>query len=131
MEINEKPKILVVEDDFENQKFLNVLLRKEFEVDISDNAEEAYSFLQSKNYKVILMDISLQGKKDGLQFTKELKSDPLFKDIPVIVLSAHAFPKDKDNALNAGVELFFTKPVDGSQLVENLLRIIDSSTKKN
>lgn len=131
MTFYEKPKILIVEDDFENQKYLNILLRKEFEPDVTDNADEAYSLLQKKNYNIILMDISLQGKKDGLQFTRELKADPLFKTIPVVALSAHAFPKDKDNAINAGVELFFTKPVDGSLLVENLLRIVNSLNKRD
>ncbi len=122
-----KPKILVVEDDHENQKFLRILLRKYFDVEVSDNAEESYSLLQKNSYDIILMDISIRGRKDGLEFTKELKSDSLFKDIPVVGLSAHAFPRDKDNAYKAGVDLFFTKPVDANYLLEKLVEISNTS----
>jgi CheY-like chemotaxis protein len=127
LEIAEKPKILVVEDDLENQKFLRILLRKNFNVEISDNAEESHSLLTSKHFDIILMDISLRGKKDGLEFTRDLKSDPLLKNIPIVGLSAHAFARDKDNAYKAGVDLFFTKPVDASYLLENLIKLYNTS----
>ena len=70
------------------------------------------------------MDISLRGEKDGLQLTREIKSNEKFKDIPVVCLTAHAFPQDRENALNAGVDIFFTKPVDNSYLMETLLNIV-------
>ena len=127
MESLGKPKILVVEDDLENQKFLKILLRKSFDVEISDNAEESYSLLKTRDFDIILMDISIRGRKDGLEFTKELKTDPLLKNIPIVGLSAHAFPRDKDNAYKAGVDLFLTKPVDANYLLENLRRISDTS----
>ena len=127
MESLGKPKILVVEDDLENQKFLKILLRKSFDVEISDNAEESYSLLKTRDFDIILMDISIRGRKDGLEFTKELKTDPLLKNIPIVGLSAHAFPRDKDNAYKEGVDLFLTKPVDANYLLENLRRISDTS----
>jgi len=125
----EKPKILIVEDDLENQKFLRILLRKYFDVEISDNAEESYSLLKNKHFDIILMDISIRGKKDGLEFTKELKTDPLLKNVPIIGLSAHAFTRDKNNAYKAGVDLFLTKPVDANYLLENLLRISNTASE--
>ena len=124
MEESKKPKILVVEDDYENQRFLQLFLKKNFIVFACDSEQSFYQYLNSYQINVILMDISLRGEKDGLQLTREIKSTEKFKDIPVVCLTAHAFPQDRENALNAGVDIFFTKPVDNSYLMETLLNIV-------
>ncbi len=89
----EKPKILITEDDVENQKFLKMFLQRNFIVDICDSEISFYECLQKNDYDVILMDISLKGKKNGLELTKELKANPEYKNIPVVCLTAHAFKK--------------------------------------
>jgi CheY-like chemotaxis protein len=71
------------------------------------------------------MDISLRGKKNGLELTKELRSIPEYEQIPVVCLTAHAFKRDKQNALDAGVDVFLTKPIDNNVLLSTLLEIID------
>ena len=74
------------------------------------------------------MDISLRGKKDGLQLTRELRESEETKNIPVVGLSAHAFQRDKDNAYKAGVDLFITKPVQNNVLMESLIKTYESKT---
>ncbi|KAF0150562.1 MAG: response regulator receiver [Ignavibacteria bacterium] len=127
---NAIPAILVVEDDFENQKFLKIFLKRSFEVKMCDNDEEFYNILNNNHIDIILMDISLRGNKDGFQLTKELKASEKFKNIPIVGLSAHALRKDKDNASNAGVDVFLTKPVDANVLLNTLLNALEGSTKK-
>jgi CheY-like chemotaxis protein len=75
------------------------------------------------------MDISLKGNKNGLELTRELKADPGFKDIPIVCLTAHAFKKDVENAVNAGVDIFLTKPVDNHVLMRTLLNAADKKTE--
>lgn len=115
------PAILVVEDDFENQKFLQIFLKRYFDVKLCDNDEDFYSILNNNHIDIILMDISLKGKKDGFQLSKEIKSSKKFNNIPIVVLSAHALKKDRENATEAGVNVFLTKPVDPSVLLNFLL----------
>jgi CheY-like chemotaxis protein len=122
-----KPNLLVVEDDYENQRFLQLFLRKNFNVFTCDSEQSFYNYLNSKQVDLILMDISLRGKKDGLQLTREIKNNEKFKDIPVVCLTAHAFQQDKENALNAGVNIFLTKPVDNSYLMDTLLEMAKSN----
>lgn len=119
-----KPKILIVEDDYENQKFLQLFLKKEFIAFVCDSEQTFYQYLNSYQIDIILMDISLRGQKDGLQLTQEIKSSERFKSIPVVCLTAHAFQQDKENALNAGVDVFLTKPVSNSYLMETLLNMV-------
>lgn len=127
MTTSKLPAILVVEDDLENQKFLKIFLKRSFEVEVCDNAEDCCTILSSKHIDIILMDISLKGTKDGLQLTKELKAHSQFGSLPIVGLSAHAFQKDKDNAYNAGVDFFMTKPVDANYLLETLLQKVKES----
>ena len=123
-----KPKLLIVEDDYENQKFLQLFLKKKFEVDICDSAETFYAKMKEKNFDLILMDISLRGKKDGLQLTQELRQSEDKKNIAIVGLSAHAFQKDKDNAYRAGVDVFITKPVQNDVLMEALISTLEKRT---
>ncbi len=119
-----KPKLLVTEDDFENQKFLEMFLKKHFDVEICDSEQSFYDHLNKTKFDVILMDISLRGNKNGLELTKELRSMKGYENIPVICLSAHAFKKDRDNALSAGVDIFLTKPVENKVLLNSLLEAV-------
>ena len=122
-----KPHLLVVEDDYENQKFLEIFLKRKFDLKICDSAETFYKLIEENDFDIILMDISLRGKKDGLQLTKEVREMDKYKKVPVVALSAHAFQKDKENAYQAGVDIFLTKPVQNEVLLETLL----TATKEN
>jgi two-component system sensor histidine kinase BarA len=62
----------------------------------------------------------LRGEKDGLQLTREIKNDEKYKNIPVVALTAHAYQRDKAEALKAGVNYFLTKPVKNETLMETL-----------
>lgn len=121
----EKKNLLIVEDDPDNQKLLSMLLRNSYHVDVCDNAKSFYETLNQETFDIILMDISLNGNKDGLQLSRELKANPKFKTIPIVVLTAHAFQKDKDDAYNAGIDLFLTKPILKKHLLEALDTVVN------
>lgn len=122
------PVLLIVEDDIENLKFLKILLKNNFQIESCDNAEDFMSILDQKNIDVILMDITIRGSKDGLQLTKEIKNNSKYSHIPIVGLTAHAFQKDKLNAMRAGVDYFFTKPVDGIILRDKLLSFVKENS---
>ena len=125
---NAKPNLLIVEDDYENQKFLQIFLKRKFNIDICDSAETFYAKLKEKQFDIILMDISLRGNKDGLQLTEELRDNQDLKNISIVGLSAHAFQKDKDNAYNAGVDVFLTKPVQNNVLMDTLVKTYEEKS---
>ncbi len=127
-ESGEKPKLLIVEDDFENQKFLQIFLKRKFELRTCDSEDTFYENINREKFDIILMDISLRGKKDGLQLTKELRENPKYKDLPIVGLSAHAFQRDKDNAYSAGIDVFLTKPVMNDVLMDTLVKTLEEKT---
>jgi len=124
----QKPRLLIVEDDYENQKFLQIFLKRKFDLEICDSSDTFYEKLNNAKFDIILMDISLRGKKDGLQLTQEIRQMDEYKDLPVVGLSAHAFQRDKDNAYNAGIDIFLTKPVQNDVLMDTLLRTLEKKS---
>ena len=63
------------------------------------------------------MDISINGSKNGLELTKELKGSKEYSAIPVIAVTAHAFETDKHNAFDAGCDNYLAKPFTKESLL--------------
>jgi two-component system, cell cycle response regulator DivK len=104
--------ILVVEDNEANQMLVQAVLELEgYRVALAGAAEEALEKLQRETPDLILMDLQLPGQ-DGLSFTRQLKSDPETRDIPIVALTAHAMHGDRDVALKAGCAGYIAKPID-------------------
>ena len=77
-----------------------------------------YVKLGEREYDIIIW-ISLRGTKDGLQITKELRSNPKFHNMPIVSFG-HAYQKIKRMHIKQGVDIFITKPVQGHILLESL-----------
>ncbi len=119
-----KPRLLITEDDFENRKFLEIFLKRYFQVDVCDSSESFYNLIGKHNYDIILMDISIKGRKNGLELTKEMKSNPELCNIPIVCYTAHAFNKDRLNALDAGADAYISKPSDIRVLLNSLIDLL-------
>jgi len=126
---NSLPKLLIVEDDLENQKFLYYFLKKHFRIEICDSAETCYDLLFKERSEIILMDISISGCKNGLDLTKELKNHPLFSNIPIVCYTAHAYNEDRINSIDAGCDAYISKPTNYNILLNTLLKLIQESNE--
>lgn len=123
MHLNEsiKPKILVVEDDSASQELFKLLLGKNYDVSICDEDVGFFSAVDRIKIDLVLMDISLRGKKNGIELISYLRhTSMLHKNTPIVCYSAHVFSQDKINALNAGANIFLAKPVSNEILVETI-----------
>ncbi|WP_337864760.1 response regulator [Ignavibacterium sp.] len=72
---------------------------------------EFYRILVHQQFNAVLMDITLSGNKSGITLIKSLRQIPLYKNIPIICLSAHIAEADKLEALNAGANRYLRKPI--------------------
>ena len=126
-----KPKLLIIEDDPENQKLLQLYLKRVFEVTICDSEDSFHECLSRDSYDIFLVDISLRSGKNGLELTKELRQSKKYFDSPVICLSAHVFPKDKINAFEAGVDEFLTRPIYNQDLLSSLIEVYKQKTGRS
>ena len=130
--MSNKPKILVVEDEIENRKYLQLVLKKKYELDFCDTKKSVFSLLSEKKYEVIIMDISLKNGYSGIDLIKDLKRKPAYKNIPIICLSAHAYGENKRKAQELGADIYLTKPVTNKVLLSTLDKlIVDNNSKES
>jgi DNA-binding response OmpR family regulator len=125
-----KPKVLIVEDELESQKYFELVLKKKFKVDFCDTKKSMYDLLSKKDYDVIVMDISLKDGVNGLDLIKELKRSTSNINIPIICLSAHAFGEDRLKAEEAGADDYLNKPIKSQALINALDELISISLEK-
>jgi PAS domain S-box-containing protein len=111
-----KATILLVEDDVLNQMTIKRFIEKNYGCIVTDSSDNVNEILKRENIDLILMDISIKGRKNGLELTKEIKASKEFAQIPVIAISAHAFKEDKQNALSSGCDDFLSKPFSKQEL---------------
>ncbi|MDQ3333594.1 MAG: response regulator [Myxococcota bacterium] len=115
-------RILIVDDNVTNLKLVAYLVRAQgYEVATAVDAETALEAVRTARPRLILMDLQLPGI-DGLELTRQLKSDPETREIIVIAVTAYAMKGDQDRALAAGCDDYVTKPIDTRQLPETIAR---------
>ena len=110
-------KILIVEDNEMNRDMLSRRLeRKGYEIVMAEDGQKGVDMSKSENPDLILMDLSLP-VMDGWEATSTIKADNNTKDIPIIVLTAHAMAGDREKAIEAGADEYDTKPIDFKRLL--------------
>jgi two-component system, cell cycle response regulator DivK len=121
--------ILLVEDD-EDSRFVYRLLFEDqgFQVLLAASGEEGLRLAHEAKPQAIIMDVSIPGV-DGWTATKRLKADPQVAHIPVIVLTAHAFPEDRHRAHAVGCDAFLTKPCEPRRVLEEVRRQLAGSSR--
>ena len=118
------PKILIVEDNPLNRDMLSRRLEKRgYSVITAPDGEQGYALALSELPDLILMDISLP-EMDGWQVINLLKAERTTREIPLIVLTAHALVNDRAKALEIGCDDYFTKPVDFERFVQTMGRLL-------
>ena len=108
-------KILVVDDDMINRKLLNVLVKKagDFDVIEAENGLEALNIIKNEPVDMVLLDI-IMPVMDGIDLLKILKSDEVYKQIPVAILTTD--DSKKGEALSLGACEVLIKPIKDSDL---------------
>ena len=123
----DKVRVLLVEDNNVNQMVaLRMLQRIGFNADIASNGKEAVDAVETIEYDLIFMDISMP-VMDGLTACSVIKSNTSLKKQPIIIaMTANAMSGDKENYLKIGMDDYISKPVN----LEELRKIISKWTDK-
>lgn len=102
-------KILFIEDEPNLQKAVGEVLKQEgFEILTAFDGEKGLEKAKEEKPNLILLDLILP-KKDGFEVLKELKTDKLLKDVPVIILTNLEGGGDVEKALNLGATTYLVK----------------------
>lgn len=119
----EKPKVLLVEDNYMNKVLVKeILTLNGYEVIEAQSGVEAIKILAASRPDIILMDLHLP-EMDGFTATRIIKSDERNKEIPILALTASAMKGDEEKILSRGFDGYVAKPIE----VRKLLEIISAS----
>ena len=109
-------KILIVEDNPQNRRLIEMVLRnKGYTLFTATDGEEALDTAVRERPDLIIMDIQIP-KINGLEVTKRLRNTPVFSHTPIVAISAYAMKGDKEKAIDAGCDEYLSKPIDTRQL---------------
>jgi two-component system cell cycle response regulator DivK len=116
--------VLVVEDDVPNRELLVWRLERHgYRTVSAPGGQHGIDAALEHSPDLILLDMGLP-QLDGWAVVKLLKADPRTAGIPVVALTAHAMPGDRERALAAGCDDYQTKPVEFAELFSKIGRLL-------
>ena len=117
-------KILVVDDDKTTRKLLNLFLKaKGYEVVTAENGLDAMEKLGTENINLVVTDMNMP-YMDGIELTKNLRSDDNWKNIPIVMVTTEADEDEKKKAMDVGVDDYLVKPANAEQITDSIKRIL-------
>ena len=115
--------ILIVEDEPTSLKLIHVVLEAGgYTVYDANDAENALEAIKKQKPEIIVMDLALPGMS-GLDLTRKLKMDPGMRDIPIVAVTFYPSRFTRQEALAAGCDAYFVKPVNTRELPKALAAV--------
>jgi two-component system cell cycle response regulator DivK len=114
-------RLLIVEDSDLNRDLLVQIFESDFDLELATDGAEAVDLALTESPDLVLMDIGLPGM-DGLEAVRAIRART--SDLPIIAVSSHVMPGDRERALAAGCDEFVPKPIDDEFLVGLVERLV-------
>jgi CheY-like chemotaxis protein len=112
--------VLLVEDNAVNRRVARGMLQKYgCTVVEAEDGQIALQLIGQAPFDIVLMDVQMP-VLDGLEATRRLRSDPRYRNIPIVAMTAHAMKGDRERCLAAGMNDYLTKPVKAAAVAEML-----------
>lgn len=128
--MEEKPQILIVEDDLDLAEMLNAYFRvQNYEVLTAAWGEEALKISRDNDVSIVVLDIRLPDI-DGYEVCRQLRNQRKTQDVPIIFLTEKRDRVDKLQGLELGVVDYITKPFDIQELRLRVRNAISRATRK-
>ena len=110
--------VVLVEDETNIAEAIRFLLGREgWRVETLANGGTAVEVIRNAKPDLVILDVMLPGKS-GFEILKELRADPAFADLPILMLTARGQARDREMAEGAGVSRFMTKPFSNAEMLE-------------
>ena len=120
--------VLVVDDDSSTLRLLGYMLeRGGFQVKMAGDGEDGLAMAYQQPPDLVILDVMMPGL-NGYQVCERLRADPRTAHVPIIILTARSQRIDQQTALEAGADLYLSKPITPDQLVEKVNELLSRPT---
>ncbi len=127
IENNDKPSILIVEDNIEMSNYLKEILIPYYNCTFAFNGAEGLDLVQNQVFDLVASDIMMP-KLNGYQFREKLKLISQYAKIPFIMITAKSLPEDKMKGFSIGIDDYITKPFQKEELIVRIDNLLRNST---
>jgi two-component system chemotaxis response regulator CheY len=119
---------LVVEDSPMMRQLLVFALSrvKNLRVTEADDGVDGLRKLAGNRYDIILTDINMP-IMDGLKLVKRVRTDPMHKDTPIVVITTEGSEEDRQRAIALGANAYITKPIQAPQVIAKVKELLKIS----
>ncbi len=116
---------LVVEDSPTMRQLIVFALRrlKTLRVTEADDGVDALKKLQGTRFDILITDINMP-IMDGLKLVKRVRSDPMHKETPIIIITTEGSTEDRQRALQLGANAYITKPIQAPQVIAKVKELL-------
>ena len=129
--IKEKSKILIIEDNPEMSAYLSEILSVQFECDVAFNGIEGLQKIQTKKYSLIISDVMMP-QMDGFELKQKINLITNYKNVPFIFITAKAQLSDRIVGYNLGVDDYITKPFVKEELLARVkMLLVNKKEREN
>jgi chemotaxis protein histidine kinase CheA/ActR/RegA family two-component response regulator len=120
----QRTRVLVVDDALSVRRSMQQLLEDAgYDVTVAADGFLALESLREKSPAIVLTDLEMPNL-NGLELTKRIRELPQFMGMPVVMITSRASDKHRDLAMDAGVDLYLTKPYTDAVLIEHIRRLV-------
>ncbi len=117
-------KVLVAEDNKENQQVVAILLEKlNVEYGFADNGYQALKRLEKQTFDLLLLDMQMP-VMDGMEALKHIRANKEHQNLHIIALTAHAIKGDAEKYMAAGCNDYISKPIDKEKFRQKINDLI-------
>ncbi len=125
----DKPRVLIVEDNYEMQKYLSGILKEYFHIDLAENGFEGLKKLKENKYDLVSSDVMMPGM-DGFVFRQEINKNLEWRNIPFILLTARSLKEDKLKGFKLGIDDYITKPFNAIEYIARINNLIKNKQER-
>jgi two-component system chemotaxis response regulator CheY len=90
----------------------------------ADDGVDALKKLASTKFDIIITDINMP-IMDGLKLVKRVRSDPVYKDVPIVIITTEGAEEDRQRALQLGANAYITKPIQAPQVISTVKELLE------
>lgn len=127
-----RPVVLVADDYPENRRLFVLYLTKAYRVVEASSGEEVLARLAAcpaaEPVEAALLDLNYQGGLTGFDVVRAIRADARWCGLPLVALTAHASPEDRDRCLAAGFDAYLSKPVFRGPMLDTVAGLLARAT---
>ena len=121
---------LVVEDSPTMRQLIMYALRRIDGltcIEATDGVDALRKLAAPAQFDIILTDINMP-IMDGLKLVKRVRTDPVHKDVPIVIITTESAEEDRQRALSLGANAYITKPIQAPQVIAKVKELLKIST---